>query len=46
MDVGRTVVTFEPDFSLDFSAGRQDFFDYAFGDTAVLEPLCAALGAS
>ena len=45
-DVGRTVITFEPDFSLDFRAGPQDLFDYAFGDTSVLQPLCAALGAA
>jgi len=44
MQVGRTVTTFEPDFSLDFQAGPNDFFDYAFGDTSVLGPLCAALG--
>jgi hypothetical protein len=42
---GRTVTTFEPDFSLDFRAGPNDFFDYAFGDTSVLDQLCAALGA-
>jgi hypothetical protein len=46
MDVGRTVIRFEPDFSLDFRAGPQDFFDYAFGDASVLEPLCGALGAA
>jgi hypothetical protein len=45
MQVGRTVTTFEPDFSLDFQAGPNDFFDYAFGDTSVLGPLCTALGA-
>jgi hypothetical protein len=44
MQVGRTVTTFEPDFSLDFQAGPNDFFDYAFGDPSVLGPLCAALG--
>jgi hypothetical protein len=44
MQVGRQVTTFEPDFSLDFQAGPNDFFDYAFGDTSVLGPLCAALG--
>jgi hypothetical protein len=42
---GRTVTTFEPDFSLDFRAGPNDFVDYAFGNTSVLAPLCAALGA-
>jgi hypothetical protein len=46
MDVGRTVVAFEPDFTVDFLSGRQDFFAYAFGDTSVLAPLCAALGAA
>ena len=46
MDVGRAVIRFEPDFSVDFLAGRNDLFAYAFGDTAVLEPLCRALGAS
>jgi hypothetical protein len=45
MDVGRTVIRFEPDFSLDFRAGPQDFFDYAFGNTSAIEPLCRALGA-
>jgi hypothetical protein len=45
MQVGRTVTTFEPDFSLDFQAGPNDFLDYAFGDTSVLGPLCDALGA-
>jgi hypothetical protein len=45
MQVGRTVTTFEPDFSLDFQAGPNDFFDYAFGDTSVVGPLCTALGA-
>ena len=43
MDVGRTVLTFEPDFSLDFRAGPQNFWDIVFGDTSVLAPLCAAL---
>jgi len=42
-DIGRTVVG--PDGSLDFSAGPQDLFDYFGGDTSVLGPLCAALGA-
>jgi hypothetical protein len=45
MQVGRAITTFEPNFSLDFQAGPNDFFDYAFGDTSVLGPLCAALGA-
>jgi hypothetical protein len=45
MQVGRSVTTFEPDFSLDFQAGPNDFFDYAFGDTSVLGPLCTTLGA-
>jgi hypothetical protein len=45
-DVGRTVIRFEPDFSLDFRAGKQNFFDYVLGDTSVLQPLCAALGAA
>jgi hypothetical protein len=47
VDVGRTVITYDPNsFSVDFLAGRQDLFDYAFGEAAVLDPLCAALGAS
>jgi len=45
-DVGRTVIRLEPDFSVDFRAGPQDLFDYASGDTSVLEPLCSALGAA
>jgi len=45
MIAGRTITTFEPSFSLDFRSGPNDFFDYAFGDTSVLDPLCAALGA-
>jgi hypothetical protein len=46
VDVGRAVLRFEPDFSVDFLSGRQDLFAYGFGDTSVLEPLCAALGAA
>jgi hypothetical protein len=41
---GRTVLTFEPDFTIDFMAGHLDLFAYALGDTSVLEPLCNALG--
>jgi hypothetical protein len=44
LNAGRTVTA--PDGSLDFRAGPQDFLDYAFGNTDVVNELCAALGAN
>jgi hypothetical protein len=44
LNAGRTVMA--PDGSIDFRAGPQDFLDFAFGNTDVVNELCAALGAN
>jgi hypothetical protein len=44
LNAGRTVVG--ADGTLEFSAGPQGFLDYFNGNTAALDELCAALGAS
>ena len=45
VNAGRLV--FAPDFTLEFRSGPQDFIDlFVNGDTSVLDPLCAALGAA
>ena len=45
VNTGRTVQA--PDFTLEFRAGRLEFFDvFADGNTSLLAPLCAALGAA
>jgi hypothetical protein len=43
VNTGRTVQA--PDFTIEFRAGRLEFFDvFVDGDTSLLAPLCAALG--
>ena len=45
LNAGRTVTA--PDGTIEFSAGQQDFIDaFVNGNIAVLDELCAALGAS
>ena len=44
LNAGRTV--WAPDGTLDFRAGPQDFLDYYLGNAAVVNELCAALGAN
>ena len=44
LNAGRTV--WDPDGSLDFRAGPQDFLDFFLGNTDKINELCAALGAN